>query len=136
MNSRQQGSVALGRAIAYFSSLGFPVLIPISEQQRYDLIVDMNDTLYRVECKHGTQKNNTSSYKVDLRTQGGNRSGRGKISVISSTECDLVFILANNETWLIPSKEIEGMATVTVGGDKWDEYKCEGAASMARRASL
>lgn len=39
-NPRKQGNAGLGIAIAYFSRIGVDVAIPLTDTQRYDLVID------------------------------------------------------------------------------------------------
>ena len=48
-NSRKQGDVGLGRAIAYFTSEGFTVCLPLTDNQDYDLVVEKENGLKKIE---------------------------------------------------------------------------------------
>ncbi len=43
--NKQKGNTGLGIAIAYYTSNGYTVSIPLNDTQDYDLIVDKNDIL-------------------------------------------------------------------------------------------
>lgn len=83
-NSRIQGDVGVARAVLYFTERGYQVSKPMSDSQRYDLIVD-DGRLHRVEVK------TTSIGAVCLKTSGGNRSGN-KIIKLSSEDVDWLFV--------------------------------------------
>lgn len=40
-NTKEQGTIGLGKAIAYFTSRGFVVSIPLNDSQDYDLVEKM-----------------------------------------------------------------------------------------------
>jgi PD-(D/E)XK endonuclease len=92
VNTREQGAIGVGKAIAYYAAKGYAVFIPVSDVSRYDLIVDTGERLLRVEVKTTTQVNG----HVRLTTQGGNQSWNRVIKKISSDECDLVFLVNLN----------------------------------------
>src|SRR5437016_3663009 len=48
-NSRVQGDAGLGVAIAYFSRIGVRVGIPLTDSQPYDLMIDNDGQLSRVQ---------------------------------------------------------------------------------------
>ena len=49
--NKQKENCGLGMAIAYFSTNGYTVSIPLNDTQDYDLIVEKNGILQRVQVK-------------------------------------------------------------------------------------
>lgn len=124
MNTRQQGSVGVAAAIHYFVSKGYAVSIPLSEVQRYDLVVD-DGKLNRIECKTTRYKNPDNYYLVGLKTCGGNQSGAGTSKKLNQADCDLVFIKCEDNThYVIPSDQLHGKSTLQLS-PKWDKFKVE-----------
>lgn len=122
MNTRQQGSTGVSAAIHYFVSNGYAVSIPLSEVQRYDLVVD-NTKLLRVECKTCSYKNKAGYYQVVLKTCGGNQSGAGKKKKLSKEDCDLVFVSCDDgSNYLISSEILDTKGSLQLS-PKWDKYK-------------
>lgn len=120
-NTRKQADVGLGQAIAYFTGLGYSVSIPLTESQRYDLIVDDGETLYRVEVKT-TRYRRENRYIAKLSTQGGNQSWGGVVKKFSAADADYVFIVTEyGVRFLIPAELIDGFSEVSLGG-KYDEH--------------
>lgn len=123
LNSRQQGATGVGEAIAHFSALGYSVSIPLGDCQRYDLVVDDGDRLYRVECKTSRFLLKSGGWEVGLATKGGNQSWNGVAKKLSSEDCDLVFILTGDgQRYILPIEELDGRSKITVG-NKYLEYK-------------
>lgn len=97
MNTKQQGDRGVAAAIAFYTLQGFGVSVPLTDNERYDIIVDKKSDLLRVQCKTTTYKRNEKrAYEVMLRTSGGNQSWSGVSKTISSEECDLLFILSGD----------------------------------------
>ena len=46
-----QGNVGLGRTVAYYTSNCIPVMIPLNDTQKYDLVIDEEDVLQKVQIK-------------------------------------------------------------------------------------
>ncbi len=88
MNSKQQGAIGVAQAVAHFTSLGYAVFTPISDVSRFDLVVEKDTKLYKVEVKTTTRANG----EVSLRTLGGNQSWSGVVKKMSSFDCDIVFM--------------------------------------------
>jgi PD-(D/E)XK endonuclease len=121
MNTKQLGARGLGAAIAFFTKNGYNVSIPITDTQRYDLVIETDNQLQRVEVKSSSfQRKN---YECKLSTCGGNQSGAGRIKYLSSKECDLVFIYCDNGVqYLFPSSLLDGKGTISLA-PKYDDYK-------------
>lgn len=51
INSKKQGDIGMCYAIAYFSKMGYTVNIPITDSQDYDLIIDREGKLLKVQVK-------------------------------------------------------------------------------------
>lgn len=132
-NSRKQGAWGLCEALAFFAKQEYPLFLPVSDGQRYDFIVEIENQLKRVEVKSSTNLTQYNSYTVSLCTNGGNQSWNGNKKTISSDDCDIVFIVTeDNCKYLIPSGQLTGRATITVGR-KWTEYLVEGKPAAIKK---
>lgn len=121
LNSKKQGDIGMGYAIAYFSKMGYTISIPITDSQDYDLIVD-NGTLLKVQVKTTKFKDDSGVYQVALRTCGGNRSGQN-FKKFDSNSSDLLFILTDSgDMFLIPKDEIKNLTAINLGL-KYNKYK-------------
>jgi hypothetical protein len=69
--TQRKGDIATSRAIATFTAIGHDVSIPLTESAAYDLIVDDNGRLARVQCKFTSSRQR----QVDLRRIHSNSSG-------------------------------------------------------------
>ena len=71
--NKEKGNTALGMAIAYFSSQGYTVSIPLNDTQDYDLIVEKDKKLQTVQVKSSGYKTKYGSYQVALKSCGGTK---------------------------------------------------------------
>lgn len=119
-----QGNAGLGRAIAYFTSCGFPVSIPLNDTQKYDLVVDFNGGLQRVQVKTSRFKRSSGAYEVLLKNCGGASKSR-TITLFDKGACDYLFVLTGGGTmYLIPAPAVEGTHAISVG-NKYQEYEVQ-----------
>lgn len=115
--------MGVAAAIFHYTKAGYTVCLPATDAARYDLIVDDGLKLQRVQVKSTGHKTEAGSYKVQLATQGGNRSGSHEKKYITADECDLLFVYALDGTmYQMPVDMIAGMGNICLG-KKWDEYK-------------
>ena len=74
MKPKEKGDIAAANAIAYFMSNGYEVCLPIGDKKPYDLVVELDGMLHRVQVKYAGFYTKEKRYKAALRTMGGNRS--------------------------------------------------------------
>jgi len=67
--TQRKGDTAVAQAIATFTRMGFDVLIPLTESAAYDLVVDAEGALRRVQVRYAGHGN------VDLRRIHSNSKG-------------------------------------------------------------
>ncbi len=121
ITNKQKGNSGLGMAIAYFSTNGYTVSIPLNDTQDYDLIVEKESILQTVQVKSTGCIGKGGNYQVALKSCGGTKGTTYK--TIIETNIDLLFVLnANKEMYLIPKSRINNMSTLSLG-DKYKEFK-------------
>jgi len=52
LSTKQIGTVTEYECAVFLMKLGCSISVPIGENNPYDLIVDVNNKLYRIQCKH------------------------------------------------------------------------------------
>ena len=121
VTNREKGNSALGISIAYFSTNGYTVSIPLNDTQDYDLVVEKENTFYSVQVKATGCKTKYKNYQVALKSCGGTKGLKYK--TVIETNVDLLFIVtAEGEMYLIPKKNIKNYSTITLG-TLYEKYK-------------
>lgn len=120
-NSRIQGLVGIGSAIEYFTKNDYIVSIPLTDSQEYDLIVEKDNILKRVQVKTGRYKRG-NRWLIGLRTSGGNMS-RYTRKHFDKTKCDFLFVLVEDgKRWLIPVEDVKGTSGINLGGIEYEKF--------------
>ena len=123
LSNKEKGNSGLGMAIAYFSSNGYVVSIPLNDTQDYDILVDKGGFISKVQVKATGCKTKNNIYQVALKSCGGTKEKEYKTLV--NTNIDYVFILnADLKMYLIPKNEIKNKSTINLG-KKMDKYIVE-----------
>ncbi len=121
LNTKKQGDIGLGVAIGWFASKGYTVSLPLTDSQDYDLVVDIQDKLCRIQIKTTSFVRGDNFY-VSLSVKGGNRSFAGKIKNFDKTKVDYIFILTSkNEKYLIPACDIDAVSGISLY-TKYEKY--------------
>jgi hypothetical protein len=122
-NTKKRGDAGVGSAIAWFTLQGLTVSIPLTDSQDYDLVVDIEDRLCRVQVKTVTYKpDGKGNYCVNLRVMGGNSHCLTNKS-FDKTRVEYVFVLTNDgDKYFIPSEVIDATTSFSLT-NKYEEYK-------------
>ena len=118
--NKEKGRAGMALAIAYFGANGYTVSIPLNDTQDYDLIVDKDDKLLKVQVKFtGTKEN--EKYRVKLMTNGRNKN----YGTVKDSSVDILFVVTSNkDTYLIPKEVITQVSNVRLT-NIYDKYKVE-----------
>jgi hypothetical protein len=122
MNSKQKGNAGIGAAIAYFTQEGHNVLIPLTDSQDYDLVVDIDGLLNKVQVKYTSQKAPSGKYVIALRSISG--TSRQTYKTVQDTNIDYLFCLTESgDTYLVPIIELSHASTITITSEFKDKFK-------------
>lgn len=117
-----QGNIGLSRAIYEFQKMGYTISLPMTENQKYDLVIDNGQGLKRVQVKTTQYKSKYGTFTVNIKTCGGNRSGH-KLHYFDNKSCELLFVLTGeDDVYIIPTSEITAKSTLAMSNHLLD-YK-------------
>ena len=98
-SNKEKGNAGLGIAIAYYSTNGYTVSIPLNDTQ--------------VQVKATSCKTKYNKYQVALKSCGGTKGETYK--TIIDTKIDEVFIVTDTmEMFIIPIEEIKNKTTLNL----------------------
>ena len=118
--NKEKGNSGLGIAIAYYATNGYTVSIPLNDTQDYDLIVEKNNQLKRVQVK-ATSCMRNGNYQVALKSCGGTKGKAYK--TVKDTNIEEMFVLtADKSIYIIPIEKIKNNSTLSICS-KYKEYK-------------
>ena len=120
--NKEKGNTGLGIAIAYYTSNGYTVSIPLNDTQDYDLIVDKDNKLKRVQVKSSSFKDKRGNYQVALKSCGGTKGKTYKTVADTGIE-ELFIVLDNIDIYIIPKNVITNRSTINIGCTKYEKYK-------------
>lgn len=119
--NKEKGNTGLGIAIAYYTANGYIVSVPLNDTQDYDLIVDKNNKIFKVQVKATSCKTKYGIYQVALKSCGGTKGKTYK--TIVKTNIDEIFIVTDNiDIYIIPIEKINNYSTLNLC-EKYINYK-------------
>lgn len=121
MNSKQKGSHGVGMAVAYFTSVGLVVSLPINDSQNYDLVID-DGVLKKVQVKYAGRVNEVGNHVASLRSVSG--TSRQTYSTFKESEVELLFIVDGTGRMLkIPREDVTAVSNLTITPDLLGKYQ-------------
>jgi hypothetical protein len=118
---KDQGNLGLAKAIYELQVLGYRISIPMTENQKYDLICEKDEKLYKVQIKTTKYKTKYGIYSVGLRTLGGNQSFH-TIKHRKIGDYDLLYVLTDeNRSYLIPDNAFNCIHSIALN-DSMQKY--------------
>ena len=121
--NKEKGNTGLGIAIAYYTSNGYVVSIPLNDTQDYDLIVDKDNRIYKVQVKATSCKTKYGSYQVALKSCGGTK-GKTYKTVIETNIDELFIVTDTMNIFIIPIEVIKNKSTINLC-EKYEKYKIQ-----------
>lgn len=119
--NKEKGNCGLGMAIAYFSSHGYTVSIPLNDTQDYDLIVDKNNKIQKVQVKSTSCKTKYGVYQVALKSCGGTKGKMYKTLI--ETYVDILFVVTDVlDIYLFPINVIRNKSSLNLC-KKYSQFK-------------
>lgn len=119
--NKEKGNSGLGIAIAYFSTQGHTVSIPLNDTQNYDLIIEKDNQFQSVQVKATGCKTRYGNYQLALKSCGGTKGKTYK--TVIETKVNLLFIVTETiDMYLIPIHLINNKSTITLGKE-YEKYR-------------
>lgn len=104
MNSKQLGNITEMQAMLGFMQLGYNVLTPYGDCERYDFVADVNGKFVKIQVK--SSKISEDETKISFNTASTHYSdGKCIHQSYSKEDIDYFATVYNNQVYLIPVEE-------------------------------
>ena len=125
MKPKEKGDLALANAIRHYLCNGYEVCLPIGDKRDYDLIVEKNKLLYRVQVKYAGYYAAKQKCFAGLRITGGNKSYH-YVKKYHDDAFDLLFVYTStNRCFELPWKEVKVRSEISIENSKYKPYELQ-----------
>ena len=107
----RKGMITELECIKAFIDLGYHCSIPYGDCARYDVVVDIDNKLYRVQCKTSNWSKDTAKEKIAFEISARTITTNTKMTTrktYSIDEVDLFYTYFEGKSYLIPAEEVVG----------------------------
>lgn len=105
MTSKDIGNITEVSCMLEFIKLGYPVLTPYGDCQRYDFVVEINDKFYRIQSKTANDAYIDEGYIVFRCDNTTTKNGRVVHHSYDENEIDYFSTFYNGKCYLVPVNE-------------------------------
>ena len=126
MNTKQVGNLVELQCATRLYELGCAVSIPFGNSEKYDLIIDVNDKLYKIQCKHSSEyfdefgELEYIKFKCTWQSHNSNSWTQNKYK---ENEIDYFATFYNDECYLIPQSECSNEKRLRIKPTKNNQTK-------------
>lgn len=122
MKTKQIGNIGVSHAIHYFSKNGYTLCIPLNDSQDYDLVVEIDGELVKVQVKTTKQVTDYGVPKVTVKSMGGTSGTVYSRVRDSSAEYLYVYHYELDRAWFIPVTSDMPSTAINLG-EKYNEFE-------------
>jgi prevent-host-death family protein len=113
-DQNMKGNAAELAIAAEAAKLGLTVLMPMTEHERYDLVLGIAGRLYRVQCKWGSCDGDTIHVRLTSSYHSPTRGYVTRTYGIDEVDAVAVHCEATAKSYLLPIEEVAGMGFLTL----------------------
>lgn len=105
LNTKQIGNITEMQCMLAFMQLGYNVLTPYGDCERYDFVADVKGCLYKIQVKHACDSHIDEGY-IEFKTANKTtRNGQFVRHSYSEDQIDYFATYYNNQCYLVPVSE-------------------------------
>ena len=104
MNSKYKGNITELQSMLAFMKLGYNVLTPYGDCERYDFVVDVNGKFIKVQSKTASTEDDGASFHFSGRSCN-RKDGKIVHHLYTKDEIDYFVTTFKDKTYLIPVEE-------------------------------
>lgn len=106
LNTKQIGNITELQCMLSFMQLGYNVLTPYGDCERYDFVADINGKLIKIQVKHACDSQIEDGYVTFRTSNKTTRNGQFVKHNYSEDQIDYFATYYNNQCYLVPVQEV------------------------------
>ena len=114
MDSNRKGNIAELAIAAEAARLGLSVLMPMTEHERFDLVLGIAGRLFRVQCKWGSCDGDTISVRLTSSYHSPTRGYVTRTYAADEVDAVAVYCGATGKSYLVPIERVAGLGLLTL----------------------
>ena len=112
--NKQKGNIGEAKCLAKMVELGVPVAIPFGDNERYDLIIEYQGKLQKIQVKYSTQQDSPGSVVFKTASSTNHTTNKHYDTYQNDVDGFLLYNGINDEVYYLPIEIIGNRKTITI----------------------
>lgn len=112
--NKQKGNIGEAKCLAKMIELGVPVSLPFGDNERYDMIIEKDNQLLKVQVKYSTQSESEGSILFKCASSTNHTTNKHYSTYENDIDAFLFYNGLTNEVYFIPIEVIGTRKTITL----------------------
>ena len=112
--NKQKGDIGEAKCLAKMLELGVPVSLPFGDNQRYDMIIDVNGQLRKIQVKYSSIQENEGSVVFKISSSTNHTTNKHFDTYINDIDAFLLYDAINDNVYYVPIEITNNKKTLTL----------------------
>lgn len=112
--NKQKGNLGEAKCLAKMVELGVPVSLPFGDNERYDLIIDHNGKLERIQVKYSSYQESEGSIIFKVSSSTNHTTNKHLTTYENDVDAFLLYNALTDEVYYVPIEVIGNKKTITL----------------------
>ena len=112
--SKQKGNIGEAKCLAKMVELGVPVSLPFGDNERYDMIIEHNNKLEKIQVKYSSQKTENNSVIFHTASSTNHTTNKHYTNYINDIDAFLLYNGLNEDIYYLPIETVGNKKTISI----------------------
>ena len=112
--NKQKGNIGEAKCLAKMVELGVPVCLPFGDNERYDMVIEHDGKLEKIQIKYSSQQESEGSILFKTASSTNNTTNKHLSSYENDIDAFLFYNSINDEVYYMPIDIIQNRKTITM----------------------
>ena len=112
--NKQKGNIGEAKCLAKMVELGVPVCLPFGDNERYDMIIERNGKLEKIQIKYSSQQENEGSIVFKTASSANHTTNKHYSTYENDVDAFLLYNALTDEVYYVPMEIIGTKKTLTM----------------------
>ena len=111
--SKQKGNIGEAKCLAKMVELRVPVSLPFGDNERYDMIIEHNNKLEKIQVKYSSEKTENNSIVFHTSSSTNHTTNKHYSNYVNDIDDFLMYNGLNEDIYYFPIEVIGNKKTIT-----------------------
>lgn len=112
--NKQKGNIGEAKCLAKMVELGVPVCLPFGDNERYDMIIERNGKLEKIQIKYSSQQESEGSILFKTASSTNHTTNKHYSTYENDIDAFLLYNALTDEVYYLPMEVVENKKTLTL----------------------